>query len=195
MKYLLSFCLILTACASYEVSTSGRSVLTKGDYVEIIEQHTDKARKYSGFYNTIDIEGTAITSEVAQAQLDHSGMLSQWDDTKFNEEKVKSDGRLNKQMEFFLSFFTPERKNDDLSKSNTIWKIFLDVDGRRFEGKATKIKQQLVEVEALYPYHNRFYTPYSITFPVSTRAIENKPMKLTITGAVGSATLKFNSKE
>lgn len=195
MKYLLSFCLILTACASYEVSPSGRTVLTQGDYEKIIEQNTDKARKYSGFYNTIDIEGTAITSDVAQAQLNQSAMLSQWDDSKVNEEQAKSNDRLNKQMEFFLSFFTPDRKNDDLSKSNTIWKIFLDVDGRRFEGKATKIKQQLVEVTALYPYHNRFYTPYSITFPVSTRAVENKPMKLTITGPVGSATLIFNTKE
>lgn len=195
MKYLLSLSLLLgltlSACVSYEVTPENRTQRITGDYVSVIEKHTDKARRYSGFYNTLEIEATMITSEVAKAQLEQSVELYQWDDKRLAEEKGKFENRLNNETEVFLSFFTPERKNDNLSKPNSIWKIFLDVGGKRYEGKATKIKLSLSELESFYPFHNRFYTPYSVTFPVPVRAIETKPMKFTITGAVGSATLNF----
>lgn len=126
-----------------------------------------------------------------QAQLEYSATLYQWDEKKFLEEKGKMESRLSKESEIFMSFFTPERKNDDLSKKNTMWKIFLDVDGKRYEGKATKIKLQLAEIEALYPYHNRFYTPYTVVFPIAMKSIERRPLEVTVTGVVGSGTLKF----
>lgn len=192
MKYLLGLFLFLSACASYEVTPSGNTLRTTGNYMDVIEKYTDKTRRYSGFYNTIDMEATVINSAVAEAQLGQSSMLYQWDEKKFAEEKVKYEARLNKESEIFLSFFTPEKKNDDLFKENTIWKIFLDVNGKRFEGKAKKIKLQLVEIEGLYPYHNRFYTPYSVTFPVPMKSIEGKALKMTLTGAVGSGVLNFN---
>lgn len=192
MKYLLGFFLFLSACASYEVTPSGNTLRTTGSYMDVIEKYTDKTRRYSGFYNTMDMEATVINSSVAEAQLGQSSMLYQWDDKKFAEEKAKYEARLNKETEIFLSFFTPEKKNDDLFKENTIWKIFLDVDGKRFEGKAKKIKLQLAEIEGLYPYHNRFYTPYSVTFPIPMKSIEGKALKMTITGAVGSGELNFN---
>ncbi|MGZ3774564.1 MAG: hypothetical protein ACXVCY_02105 [Pseudobdellovibrionaceae bacterium] len=195
MKYFLSLCLImsslLTACASYEVTAENTTQKTSGDYYEIVEKHSDKARRYSGFYNTLDIEATLVTSEVAKAQLAKDVEIYQWDDKRLNEEKGKFENRLNNETEVFLSFYTPERKNDNLSKNNSVWKIFLDVGGKRYEGKATKLKLPLSELESLYPFHNRFYTPYNISFPVSVRSVEGKPMKFTITGAVGSATLNF----
>ncbi|WP_295899430.1 hypothetical protein [uncultured Bdellovibrio sp.] len=191
MKYLLGLFLVLTACASYEVTPAGHTMPTTGDYMSIIEKHSDKVRRYSGFYNTLDMEATVINSEVAAAQLQQGAMLYQWDEKRFAEEKTNYENRLSKETEVFLSFYTPERKNDDLFKANTMWKIFLDVDGKRYEGKAKKIKLQLAEIEGLYPYHNRFYTPYSVIFPVPMRSIEGKPLKMTITGAVGSGVLEF----
>ncbi|WP_374075012.1 hypothetical protein [Bdellovibrio bacteriovorus] len=191
MKYFLGLFLFLTACASYEVTPAGRTMRTTGDYMSVIEKHSDNVRRYSGFYNTLDMEATLINSDVAMAQLDQSAMLYQWDEKRFAEEKAKYETRLSKETEVFLSFYTPERKNDDLFKANTMWKIFLDVDGKRYEGKATKIKLQLAEIEGLYPYHNRFYTPYSVTFPVPMRSLEGKLLKMTVTGAVGSGALEF----
>lgn len=192
MKYLLVlFVLTFSACASYEVTPSGRTTRTVEDYMTVIEEHSDKIRRYSGFYNTLDIEGTLITSEVAEAQLAQNGMLYQWDETRAAEEKAKFEARLSRESEVFLSFFTPERKNDDLFKKNTMWKVFLDVDGKRYEGTAKKIKLQLAEIEGMYPYHNRFYTPYSVIFPVPMRSIDGKPAKLTLTGVVGSGELIF----
>ncbi|NUN05483.1 MAG: hypothetical protein HUU57_06960 [Bdellovibrio sp.] len=184
MKYFLSLFLLLSGCASSQIAA-------QMDYASVVEKNSDSIRRYSGFYNTLDMEATILNSEVAAAQLSNGIATYQWDDKKQGEEKTSLENRLSKEAEFFLSFFTPERKNDDLSRPATMWKIFLDVDGKRFEGKAKKIKLQLAEIQALYPYHNRFYTPYTVTFPVSMRAIEGKPMKLTLTGPVGSGSLNF----
>lgn len=195
MKYFVSLLLLVpflfAGCATHEVTPDSRIINRNNDYEAILEKYTDKARRYSGFYNTLDIEATLISSKVAKAQIEKSVELYQWDEKRIAEEKGKFESRLNNETEIFLSFFTPERKNDNLSKPNSIWKIFLDVGGKRYEGKATKIKLSLSEIESLYPYHNRFYTPYSVTFPLSVRSTEGKPMKLTITGAVGSASLNF----
>lgn len=192
-NFVLFFVLLsLTACASYEVTPTGQSIKTTHNYMEIIERHTDSVRLYSGFYNILDMEATLISSEVAEAQLAQGGMLYQWDETRAKEEKAKFESRLSRETEMFLSFYVPDRKQDDLFKANTIWRIFLDVDGKRYAGKATRVKMQLVEIEGLYPYHNRFYSPYMVSFPVSIRSIEGKPMKVTVTGAVGSGVLEFN---
>ncbi|UXR64498.1 hypothetical protein EZJ49_15625 [Bdellovibrio bacteriovorus] len=192
MRQLFSLILItlLSACAStYEVTPSGRTLRTSDQYMEVLEQHSDKIRSYSGFYNVLDVEGVALNSKVAAAQLDQNMRLYQWTEERYQEEKVKFEQRLSKQAEFFVSFFTPERKNDDLFKDTTMWRIFLDVDGRRFEGKATRVKLPLAEIQGIYPFHNRFATPYIFTFPVPMLSVEGKEMKLTMTGPVGSGTL------
>lgn len=192
MKNLLILFLFLSACTSNKIIPDHTAANVSSEYMGIVEKYSDKARRYSGFYNTLDIEATIVNSQVAQAQLTLKKELSQWDETKVADEKFKIENKLNKETEIFLSFFTPERRNNDLLKANTMWKLFLDVDGKRYEGKVTKLKTELVEIQALYPYHNRFYTPYIVTFPVPLKTIESKAMTFTITSAVDSATLNFN---
>ena len=192
MKYFLAMSLlVLSACSTYEVLPSGRGLKTNDQYVEIIEQNSAKARQYSGFYNLLDLEGTIINSAVASGQLDVNARQFQWDDAKYNAEEAAFNERLNKETEIFLAFFTPEKKNDDLSKPETTWKIFLDAGGRRYEGKVVKIKKLPTDIIALYPFYTRFQTPYSIIFPVPVKSIENGPIKFTITGPVASAVLNL----
>lgn len=192
MKYLLTLSfLVLSSCASYEVSPSGRSIRTESEYFKIIDQHSDSTEKYSGLYNLLNIEATILNTKVLDAQTDQMTRLYLWDDVKANEDRAKNNERTSKETEVFMAFFTPDRKNDDAAKPKTVWRVFLDVDGRRFEGKVTKIKMQLSQLVALYPYHNRFYSPYQVIFPVPVKSIESRDIQMTVTGAVGSATLKF----
>jgi hypothetical protein len=192
MRYFIALFLLLTSCASQEVTPIQNSMKSTQNYAEVIDQYSEKVRTYSGFYNTMDIEGTILNSNVAKAQLDMQASIYQWDQKKSADEKAKFENRLSQETELFLSFFTPDKKNDDLSKNKTIWRFFLDLNGHRYEGKVTKIKLPLSEIQSLYPYHNRFYTPYSIKFPVSIRSIESKPIEVTLTGAVSAGALTFN---
>lgn len=197
MKFLITFALgvviFTSACTTTKDSIgSNINLISESDYQKVISENTRQKQIYSGLYNTMDLTATVLNSKVAAAQTDQMARLYIWDANKYTQEKVKADDKVTKETEFFVSFFTPERKHDDLHKNQTLWKIFLDAGGKRYEGKVKKIKLLTEEIQGMYSYHNRFSTPYSVVFPVASRDIENmKDIKLTITGPVGSATLEF----
>lgn len=190
MKYIFLVFLFLAACASSNNSPTGNN-FSSAEYAKTIERNSDQVRKYSGFFNTLDVHATLLNSSVSQAQLENTAHVYQWSDSKKLEEKQTVEARLSKETDVFMGFFTPERKNDDLYKTTTIWKIFLDVDGRRYEGVAKKIRPQFAELVNLYPYYSRFYTPYVVTFPVPLRSIDGKEVRMTITGVIASAEFTF----
>jgi hypothetical protein len=185
------------SCTSKDVSP-GPSVklISESDYQHTIKKNARPQQVYSGLYNIIDMTAIAINSEVSEAQVDQMARVYMWDENKYTQEKVKAEEKLRKESEFFVSFFTPDRKHDDLHKNKTLWKIFLDVDGKRYEGKVTKVKLLTEELQSIYPFHNRFSTPYNIVFPVAMKQIEkSSAIKLTITGPVGSSTVDFGTAQ
>lgn len=181
------------SCVTRLTTPAGVPEISISEYENLIVDKSKKLEIYEGLYNKLTIESTWLDSQVTEASLSHSARLSQWPETKYKEEKTKAISRHAENTEFFVSFYTPERKHNDLSQNKTLWKIFLDVNGQRYEGKATKVKLLLTEIQALYPYHNRWSVPYVISFPVATSLVENKRAVLTVTGAITSAQLIFNS--
>ena len=181
----------LFSCATRLPVPTGVKEITLADYEKLNEQKTKKLEIYEGLHNKLTVTAIWLDSEMADASLSHAARLAQWQESKYKEERYKVVSRHADRTEFFVSFYTPERKLADLANTKNLWKIYLDVNGQRFEGKATKVKQSLTEIQALYPQHNRWSTPFIISFPVATALVENKPAVLTLTGAVGSAQLKF----
>ena len=195
MKKILILALLLSACATRETTSTGVQIATQSESEKIIDRYSDRIESYNGLYNTLQASATLHNTPVSVALLDQKARLFQWDQGQFEAQKLADQEKLGKETEIFLSFFTPEKKHDDLNKSPSLWKMFLDVNGRRYEGKAIKMKLQTVEVHSLYSYHNRFSTPYQVIFPISVRLVENYNSKLTLTGPVGSATLNFSPIE
>lgn len=194
LKMAILFSLLLTtSCVTRLTTPPGVPEISVGEHESLILKKSKKLEIYEGLYNKLTIEGTWLDSQVTDANLSHSARLSQWTESKYKEEKTKAIDRHALSTEFFVSFYTPERKHNDLAQNKTLWKIFLDVNGQRYEGKATKVKLLLTEIQALYPYHNRWSVPYIISFPVATSLVENKRAVLTITGAIGSPQLIFNA--
>lgn len=185
------FFLILAGCASTSTNTYGVAVISQSEYENRIEPYSKKIETYAGLLNTLHMRATLLNSQVQDAQLLQRARLYQWDEGTYNTEKQKSTEDMNKVTQVFVSLYTPEKKHDDLHKNQTLWKIFLDSNGRRWEGKATKIKLLTNEIQALYPDHTRFGTPYLVTFQVPVRSIEGQPIKLTLTGSVASASVEF----
>ncbi|MFN9066555.1 MAG: hypothetical protein ACK5V3_04955 [Bdellovibrionales bacterium] len=141
--------------------------------------------------NTLHLTATLLNTQVVNNQLLNQARMYQWSPEQLEVEKVKSQESLSKQIQIFVSLYTPEKKHDDLHKNKTLWKIFLDSQGRRFEGKAVKVKLLTNEIQALYPDHTRFGTPYLITFPVPASDVENGKVKFTLTGTVDSISVEF----
>jgi hypothetical protein len=189
--------LILTifGCASERTTNDhGLNLMSSSAYESTIDQWTDYVETYNGINNTVTVQATLINSEVAAAQTDQSARTYQWDQAKYDSEKKDLAERLSKETDVFVSFYSPERKWDDLSKSKTLWKMYLDVNGQRYEGKAIKSKLLPRELQSLYHYHSSFSTPYMLSFPVSTKSVDGKPARLVLTGAVDAVTLDFPPK-
>jgi len=195
MKYvgMLLTALLMSACASKIVNESGVTIMSEDAYESVIEKWSDHVEDYNGLNNTVTVMATLLAPEAVMAQVDQNARLFQWDQTAYNNEKQKAVNAMNTQTEAFVSFYSPERKWDDLYKSKTLWKVFLDVNGQRYEGKVTKVKLLPREIQKLYHYHTSFASPYMLTFPVSANSVGIGPARLVFTGAVGSVTLHFGT--
>ena len=186
----LSF-LMSTACATRLPLVAGVKDISAGDYATMVEEKTLKSEVYDGLYNKLTVQLTRVDAEMTENILAYSAKLSQWSESVYQEEKSKMISSHSTQTEFFLSFFVPEKKHDNLYAKKTTWKIYLDVNGQRYEGIAQKNKSLFLDLEAIYPHHNRWSTAYTLTFPVSTASTEGKNLTITITGPVASTQVKF----
>ncbi len=193
LVFQIMFLLNLLGCATPRTNPNMPQLISDSEYESVIASNSDKKQVYDGFYAVMEVSGTMINSKVLKAQLEQRARIYQWTPEILASEKVKQDAKMAKETEFFISFFVPERKHDDLHKAKTLWKLFLDANGRRYEGKSSRMKTILSDVVSLYPQHNRWSTPYIVSFPVPVSMIENGGAILTITGPAGSTTLSFKA--
>jgi len=184
----------LSSCVTPHQNPNLPSLISASDYFSEIAEHTETQKVYDGFYQTLELSGTMLTTQVLRAQVDHKARIYQWSQDQYTSNRSETENSLSRETKFFISFFVPERKHDDLNKPKTLWKIFLDAGGKRYEGKAERVKTILAEIQSVYPHHTRFSSAYIVTFPVPVSLIENTEAKFTITGPVSSTSLEFKPK-
>ena len=197
--FLLSIMLVMSLMSC--TSTSVKDTAVAGDdalppkadltYEQKLDRYSAGDKEYAGFYNAFEYRATILNTPVRDLLLQKRAAYFQWDDAKIAQEKEKSHQELSTQTIMFVSFFTPERLNDNLADRKTIWRTYIDAGGRRYEGKVTRIRLLLAELSTLYPYHTRWNSPYKFEFPVPTTAIETQDVTLTITGPLGSRSVTF----
>lgn len=185
--------MMLSGCITGYSNPNLPNLKSESEYVRAVEEYSDKKQIYDGLYQTMELSATMLNSKVSRLQLDQQARIYQWSEEQYKNRQSEIETTLSKQTDIHLGFFVPERKHDDLHKAKTLWRIFLDVGGKRYEGKAERIKTITADISSLYPYHSRFYTPYRLTFPVPTSVSESAEAKLTFTGPVGSTSLQFKA--
>lgn len=192
MKLLCLSVLLLGACATRAPIDLGVPLISESEYTARTEQYSRHYQAYVGLYSLLDLTATWLSSNEIQAELQQKARIYAWDRAKFQAETNLANDRMKQETRFFLSFFTPEPKNDDLQKPTTQWRVYLEAGGHRWEGKVKRIRIPLAEIQSLYVYNTRFYTPYEITFPVGTKTVDSEAVKFTITGPVAAAELSFS---
>lgn len=171
--------------------TTSKFYHNSSDYEQVLYKYTKNIEKLDGLYNVFSVAATEMTSQVQMLQLNKEANDFQWNDKQFDDERAKVSDNLRKESQFFLSFFTPKRKHDDLDLGASIWRIYLDHEGKRYIGKIQKYAGILEEVRSYFPSHTQWATPYMVTFPIPMNAIEGSDVSLVITGPLGNATLEF----
>jgi hypothetical protein len=189
--WILSFLPLLVSCKTKPGPDPRLDLVPTSQYMDTVDKFSDRAQAYSGLFNTLDVYGTILNSRVLSHQTDQMARIYLWEKEKYDEEIKKMNQSNEEESRFFVSIYTPDRKYHDLNKSKNLWKIFLDVDGRRFEGSAKKMKMLQPEIQGFYHFHTVFSTPYVVTFKVPMTLVQKHLSKMTFTGPIGSASLDF----
>lgn len=188
--------LSLIACATRPAPVPGGvTPLTDDEYATVIRNATTHTNQYAGIYQTFQADMTVLNSQVQTAGLRQKGYYLQWDDATFRREREKIMQENSAYAKFFLRFYSPEKDYDDLHKGKTIWRVYLDFNGQRVEGKVKKIFDKFIELQTIYPHFDRFSTPYEISFNVPMSTIEKLKTKVTMTSSLGAAQFEFNGIE
>ncbi len=164
------------------------------EYEKVLDKYSAGDTEYNGFYHSFGFHAAILNSDLLEANIRLQSRFYMWDKTHTEQERDKLFKSAAEGTSVFLSFFTPEKKNDNLSTEKSIWRVLLDVGGKRYVGKIKKLKNNLSEMIALYPFHTRWNTAYYVTFPVPTSQAETQTSKLTITGPMGSRNIDFPAK-
>jgi len=193
MRQLLILIAFVVASCAHEAPKERDGIVgpSRSEYESVVKKFTVKTNQYSGFYQTFQADMTILTTEMQTASLRQRGGFLQWDQAQYNKEREKMLQESSAYAKFFLRFYSPEREYDDLHKGKSIWKVYLDYAGQRFEGKVKKSTDKFIELQTLYPYLDRFSTPYEITFSVPMSTVEKGPVKVTLTSSLGSAEFVF----
>ena len=192
VRLLVGVSLTLSACVHEPITNpNGVSGPTEEEYSSIISKHTVKTNQYSGFYQTFQADMTILTNDVETAGLRKRGYYLQWDPKQYQTEREKMLQDHSAYSKFFMRFFSPDRDYDDLHKGKSIWRVYLEISGQRFEGKVKKLSDKFVELQNLYPYLDHFSTPYEITFSVPMNTVEKGASKVILTSSLGSASFDF----
>ncbi len=202
LQFILSiwFCILTIACTSANLVSHKDDSLDQAnresaqEYIKILEKYSAGDVDYNGFYNSFGFHAALLNSEVLEANVRRQAHFYLWDQSRSEDERNKLFKAAAEATSVFLSFYTPEKKDDNLSSDKSIWRVLLDVNGKRYVGKIKKLKSNLSELISLYPFHTRWNTAYLVSFPVSVSQAEVQSSKLTITGPVGSRYIDFQGK-
>jgi hypothetical protein len=143
-------------------------------------------------YNGIDIMLIAYATEETPAfQVARAARLADL----FHVPLAQADARSTDLTEatdgpsFVFALHTNERGWNDLDQSSSHWALTLQTPaGPVLPTRIHRVDGKTPALTALYPYADRFFVPYRVTFPASVAA---GPHQLVLSGPLGQAQLTF----
>ena len=176
--------LCFSSCTTYPHS-EGRS-----EYLKVIRRNSAGDSQFAGIYKNFEFRSTLFTHDVSLAIHKRLKQYYEWSEEESSQKLSKRMEEMNNKTKIWLSFYTPNGKDDNLSNKSSIWKIYLLNQGHRYEGKPYPANANLNATKALIPYHSRWTTAYYVDFPIPTNQL-NGPVKLIITGPLGRREVSF----
>lgn len=184
---------VLSACQTTQPGYPSAEAYRDEVYLPLLDQYTGTAKQYEGLHNKFEFKATLLNSKVARSQVELLGMYFQWDARQLNTKINQEETKLSENAYVFLSFFSPDTDIDDLAARKTPWRVYLENNGLRYEGRV-KIPRELTQkLQKLYPYHDRWSKAFIVEFPVPMTVVEKNGSRLVLTGPVGSKTAEFTA--
>ncbi len=187
LKRVISICAFasLAACATSSPPTA------TSEYINSVEEFSAGDIQYEGAYANFNYRATIFSPGMQRLYINKKAELYLWSDAKKASELSALQINNDKSTHIFLSFFTPNKWDDNMSTSKSIWTVYLHVGGNRYEGKVTKNRDSRTEINSIFPFHGRYASAYSVDFQVPVSQLTGQELQITITGPLGVKTVKF----
>lgn len=197
MKLFLIFCLSLVlpliSCQTSNLNKTDvpRPLLSDSEYSNLIAQFSANDKKYSGLYNKYQVTVTLLNTKVQEAKLDKLRFFLQQSNSTYQIERNRTFQKMNLQAQVFMSFFATEKDYKNLHRPTSLWKVYIESNGQRYEGQVSKVDHLKVELKSIFPYHNRWSTGYMVTFNLPMTSLEKNKSTFTLTSSAGKSVFDF----
>lgn len=169
---------VLSACSSltHKVSDS---------YLLSLKAWSLTEKSYEGFSNTIQSTLVVYHPEFVRTKILEKANIYGWDQTKKQEQLNLDLAEDAKGVRAILAFYTSNRRLNQLTKKDSPWQIYLEVDGQQYSAKVKRNRHSAVELQSLYPNFTRWHIPYDLQFEIPTQNLMGKTFNIYIKGPMG----------
>ena len=185
---------LLSACSSKPTKNTSdikRPSLSDSGYAQLITEKTHNDKKYNGFHNLYEVTATLLTTDIQMAQLDRIRFYQSWDQRTYQEQRERKQQNMSQDLQVFLSYYSPKKELKKLHSGETPWKVYLESNGKRYEGKIKKFINNKAQVNTLYPYHSRWSKGYVAVFKLPTSVSDSGKVKFIFTSSAGKSIFEF----
>ena len=193
MRFFVFLGLFLGAlsCSHHKFHLFEDKKISDAQYKKIIVAHTKEDRKYEIPDEIYTLRAVFLNQTVREIQLEKKRFYFQWTDEKYNEELKKQTRRLKKRSEFFVSLYTPNKKDSNLQNQTSLWNLFLIFKEKRYKVKITSYSRNYETVKFLYPHMDRWSRKYMVRVDIPTQDLEKEGFSLVLSGREGQSVLRF----
>jgi len=157
------------------------------DYLDVLQKWTRDQTLYSQFETKVRIVATYKSREFRDAYAREYSRIYLLTPPEEKKKIEALEGLSADALEFFFYAYTPDKTQNDFSKPNSIWTLFLvDEKGEKhYPAEVRHLEKVTSLVEEFYPYGNPYHGSYYIlTFkPPAGKAPSG--MKLVFTSVLG----------
>lgn len=194
--------LFLTACSSSKLKEELVNIgaLPKehtSQYLQIYNKHTQTQKIYDQFETKSIISVTYFSKEFLDGYLNERNLFLKETDFLILQEREKQINEKN--LKFFISFYTPNPDFCDLEKTNSIWNVFIEKSNgtKILPAAIRKSSEPSPVLNHFFPAIDPWSVPYIAIFPRfidEKRSIaENEQFKLIFRSVLGTTIFTFNN--
>jgi hypothetical protein len=201
VRCLLIASLFMTGCSTSSTSpdkieaastVAAETVGSPSDYVSTVARWTQFEQGYDKFAQSFKVAGTVLSRELVDAQVRLDGENFNWSADQKEQNRQKALYDLQTQTTVLVSLYTAKDEDNNLDKSNSVWNLFLDVNGKRLVPQSVKrIFENRASLLQKYPHLEIWNKNYYVKFAVPTDDATSSHAAFTIAGPLGSAHMKF----
>ncbi|MCB0415044.1 MAG: hypothetical protein KDD50_11970 [Bdellovibrionales bacterium] len=185
------------SCSSIEEGSPEISPpqLSYEQYADLVDENTFSDKRYSGLYNKYHVWATFLTSKLQEAQLDQIRFFLQQSQEEYQKSKEHFQQLRSTSSQVFLSFYSPEKDYRNLNRPESLWRVYLEFEGKRYQGKISLEKEKKLQIKKIYPHHTRWSTAYLVDFNLPMTTLETGHAKFILTSSAGKTIFEFNSNK